>query len=197
MTNSLSFQQLAVLTLRDPRTAGEIVLSWNLSKEALWTAIALVGVIVTILAGISNMVMPLPAPLETIGQSPFLYLAIAIGGFLATVHAVYWTGRMLGGRGELHEFMVLLLWLQTLRAVAQAVILTALIVAPMLGSFIALFVGVATLWVFVNFINVGLRFDSLWRSVFVLIVGAIAFMVGLSFLLSLLGVSAVGVPLNV
>lgn len=197
MTDTISFQQLALLTLRDPKAAGQVVLSWNLSKEATWTAIALVGVIVTILAGISNMILPLPVPLQAIGQSPFLYLVIAIGGFLATVHAVYWTGRMMGAQGALQDLMVLFLWLQVLRAAAQALILTALILAPAIGSFIALFVGVATLWIMVNFIDLGLQLQSLWRAVFVQVVGAIAFMVGLSFLLSFLGVSAVGVPLNV
>ena len=104
---------------------------------------------------------------------------------------------MMGGRGELYDFMTLLLWLQVLRTAAQALILASLFLVPVLGGFLSLFVFVATLWIFINFISVGLQLDSLWRAVFVLIVGAVAFMIGLSFLLSLIGVSAVGVPSNV
>lgn len=197
MTQSLSLPDLALLTLRDPKAAGQIVLRWNLSGEALWVAIGLVSVVGTMLSTLSHMIMPLPAPFDIVGQNPFLYLVIAIGGFLATVLAIFWTGRMLGGQGSLQDLMALLVWLQGLRTLAQAVILTAFFILPGLGSLVALFVGAATLWIFVNFIAVGLRLDSLWRAVAVLIVGALAFMVGLSFLLSLIGVSAVGVPFDV
>lgn len=197
MTQPLSLPDLAVLTLRDPQAAAQIVLGWKLPREALWTAIFLVGVIVTILFSLGNIVMPLPAPLQSLGTSPFIYLVIAVGGFVATVLAVFWTGRMMGGRGELYDFMTLLLWLQVLRTAAQALILASLFLVPVLGGFLSLFVFVATLWIFINFISVGLQLDSLWRAVFVLIVGAVAFMIGLSFLLSLIGVSAVGVPSNV
>ena len=197
MTHALSLPELALLTLRDPKEGARIVLGWKLSREALWTAIFLVGVFTTILSTLGQLIMPLPEPMQALGNRPFVYLVIAVGGFIATVLAVYWTGRMLGGQGDLYDFMTLLLWLQVMRTAAQAFILVALLIAPVLGSFIALFVGVATIWIFVNFISVGLQLDSLWRAVFVLILGAIAFVVGLSFLLSLIGVSAVGVPFNV
>ena len=62
MTQPLSLPDLAVLTLRDPQAAAQIVLGWKLPREALWTAIFLVGVIVTILFSLGNIVMPLPAP---------------------------------------------------------------------------------------------------------------------------------------
>lgn len=197
MTQPMSLPDLAVLTLRDPQAAARIVLGWKLSREALWTAILLTGVVVTILFSLGNLVMPLPAPLQALGTSPFIYLVIAVGGFVATVLAVFWTGRMMGGRGDLYDFMTLLLWLQVLRTAAQAAILAALFLVPVLGGFLSLFVFVATLWIFINFISVGLQLDSLWRAVFVLIVGALAFMIGLSFLLSLIGVTATGVPPNV
>ncbi|ABG32232.1 hypothetical protein RD1_2690 [Roseobacter denitrificans OCh 114] len=193
----MSFPDLAVLTLRDPKSAAQVVLSWNLPREALWTAIALISVVVTILSTLSNMIIPVPPPLNGIVGNPFLYCAIAAGGFIATVYAIYWTGRILGGEGSIEDMMILLLWLQALRAGAQVVVLISLILAPVLASFLVLFIGVATLWVFVHFINAGLRLNSLLRAVGVLFLGAVALMAILTFLLSMIGVSAVGVPLNV
>ena len=197
MTKPVSFSDLALLTVRDPKSAAEIVLDWNVPREALWTAIALISVVVTILSTLSNMIIPVPPPLNGIVGNPLLYCAIAAGGFIATVYAVYWTGRMLGGEGRIEEMMILLLWLQALRAVAQVAVLIALILAPVLASFLVLFIGVATLWVFVHFINAGLRLNSMMRAIAVLFLGAVALMAVLTFLLSMIGVSAVGVPMNV
>ncbi len=197
MTRTTDLPQLALLTLRDPQAAAEVVLGWNLSKEALWTAIALVSVIVTFLSSLSNLILPVPAPLSAIVGNPFMYFIIAAGGFVATVHAIYWTGRMMGGQGRIEDLMVLLLWLQAMRAAAQVGVIVLLVIAPIFASLLVLFIGVATLWIFINFISIGLQLNSVVRAVVILIVGALVLVVGLSFLLSLIGVSAVGVPLGV
>lgn len=197
MNKKINFPDLAWLTLKDPRAAAAVVLQWHPSREALWTGVALISVIVTLFSTLSNMMFPVPAPLQAIVGSPFVYLVVAGGGFVATVYATYWTGRLLGGAGEIEDLMLLLLWLQALRAAAQVVVLICLLIAPFLAPFIVLFVAVATLWIFVHFINAGLRLNSLMRAVVVMVVGAVALVAGLTFLLSLLGISAVGVPLNV
>lgn len=197
MTHTPTFPELAVLTLRDPLAASQVILGWNMPKEALWTAIALVSVVITILSTLSNMLFPVPAPLSVIVGNPFVYFVVAAGGFVATVHAIYWTGRMLGGRGAVEDLMVLLLWLQALRATAQVGVLVLLILAPAVATLMVLVVAVATLWIFVHFISVGLQLNSIFRAVVVLFVGAAVLITGLSFFMSLIGVSALGVPPNV
>ena len=197
MTPSPTLPELALITLRDPRAASAVILSWDVPKEAIWTAIALVSVIVTILSTLSNMLFPVPAPLSVIVGNPFVYFMVVAGGFVATVHAIYWTGRMMGGRGPVEDLMVLLLWLQALRATAQVGVLIMLILAPVFASFLVLFVAAATLWVFVHFISVGLQLNSVLRAVVVLFVGAAVLIIGVSFFLSLIGISALGVTPNV
>lgn len=197
MTVTTNFPQLALLTLRDPSAAARIILDWQMPREAIWTAIALVSVVVTMLSTLSNMLFPTPAPLDVLISSPFIYFIIAAGGFVLSAYAIYWTGRMLGGQGAPEDLLVLLLWLQAMRAGAQLVVLLLLLLAPALASFFVLFVAAATMWIFVHFISIGLRLNSLLRALFVLIIGAAILVVGLTFLLSLIGVSAVGVPLNV
>ncbi|WP_227268094.1 YIP1 family protein [Roseobacter weihaiensis] len=197
MTQTTTFPELALLTLRDPRAAAEIILGWNISREALWTAIALVSVIVTILSTLSNLAFPVPAPLNAVVGNPLMYFIVAAGGFVATVYAVYWTGMMLGGRGTVEDLMLLILWLQALRAAAQVAVLLTLLVAPVLASFLVLFVAVATLWIFVQFISIGLHLESILRALVVLVISAVALVAGLSFLLSLIGFTPVGGPPNV
>lgn len=197
MTRTPPFPELALLTLRDPHAAAQIILGWNLSREAIWTAVALVSVLVTILSTLSNMLSPVDDPLRAMVSAPFIYFLIAAGGFIATVHAIYWTGRMLGGRGQIDDLMVLLLWLQALWATAQAAVLVCVLIAPILATFLLLFVALATIWVFVHFISIGLQLNSLTRAVVVLIVGTLALIIGTGFMLSLIGVSTVGVSPSV
>ncbi|MEO9652890.1 MAG: YIP1 family protein [Roseobacter sp.] len=197
MKNTTDFPKLALLTLRDPNAASKIILGWNLSREAIWTSIALVCVIVTILSTVTNMIFPVPPLVEKFVGNSLLVLAITAGGFIATAYCVFWVGRRLGGSGNFEDLLTLLLWLQVVRATAQLCILIALIIAPVLASFLALFVAVATLWVLVHFIRIGLNLESLMRAAFVLIASAIALLAASSFLLIVLGVSPGGVPLNV
>lgn len=197
MTPTASLPQLGLLTLRDPKAASEIILSWHLPKEAIWTAIGLVSVIITILSTVSNMLFPVPPPLNVLVSNPFVYFLVAAGGLIASIYVVFWTGRILGGDGRIEELTVLLLWLQAMRAAAQGAVLILLIVAPVLASFLVLFVLVATFWISLHFINAALRFQSLGKSALVLIAAALALVAGLSIFLSMLGISTVGVPLNV
>ncbi|MEM9578357.1 MAG: YIP1 family protein [Pseudomonadota bacterium] len=197
MTHGTNLPQLALLTVRDPASAAAVVLGWKLPKEAIWTAVALVSVIITMLSTLSNVIFPVPAPLNAFVGNPFIYFGVAFGGFVATVYAIFWVGRMLGGQGTIEDLMVLLLWLQAIRAAAQIAILLFLIIAPVMASFLVLFVAVATLWIFVQFINVGLQLNSFLRAVAVLVIGVVVLIAGVSFLLSLIGFSALGVPSNV
>ena len=197
MTSAMSFPQLAVLTLRAPQEAASYIMRQNLPPEFLWTALALVAILNTIMSTLSNMLVPVPPPLDTIVASPFVFSTIVAGGLLLTVYAMYWTGRMMGGRGEVNDLLALIIWLQVLRSVAQAAVLALLIAVPYLASVMVLVAAAATIWIFVNFVSAGLRFNSLVKALVVVIVGGIALMIGLTLFLSVIGVTAVGVPANV
>ena len=84
-----------------------------------------------------------------------------------------------------------------MRAVAQAAVVVLLVLAPAVASLLVLLIAMATLWVFINFISIGLHLESMTRAVVVLLLGALLLVVGLSFFLSLTGLSGLGVSLNV
>ena len=194
MTARLTLPELGLLTLREPKAASEIILRWNLSKEAIWTSIGLVSVLATILSTLSNMLFPVPAPLGVLAANPFIYFLITAGGFVLMAQAVFWTGRMMGGQGRIEDLMVLLVWLQAMRIAAQAMVMVLLLIMPALASMFVIFVMLASLWVFVHFINAALRLESLGRAVLVLFVAALIVIASATLILSILGVSTVGVP---
>jgi hypothetical protein len=197
MTMAITLPQLAVLTVRNPKEAATYILGQNLPREALWMALVLVAILNTILSSLSDMLVPVPPPLDAIIANPFVFFVIVAGGLLLTVYAIYWAGRMMGGQGGIEDLLALIVWLQVLRSVAQAAVMVTLVVAPYLASFLVLIVGAATIWIFVNFVNAGLHFNSLIRALVVVIIGGIALMIGLTVFLSVIGVTAVGVPASV
>lgn len=197
MISDVNWRALAVQTLRDPKSAAAEIMSWQIPRTELWMAAAVVAILSTFMSTLSNAMMPVPEPIAGLVDSPFTLFMIIAGGFLVTVHAIFWTGRMLGGSDDMDDLLALLVWMQVLRAVAQVLILLTVLLMPFLASFFVLFVGIATLWVFLNFISVGLQLNSLLRALLVLIAGAVAMSLGFSILFSMIGVSALGVPANV
>ncbi|GFE48253.1 hypothetical protein So717_00060 [Roseobacter cerasinus] len=194
---TVNWPQLALQTLRDPQSAAAEIMAWQIPRPVLWMAAALIAIISTFMSTLSNMVMPVPEQLQALISSPFTMLMIVAGGFFLTVHALFWSGRAFGGSEDMSDLLALLVWMQTLRVGAQAVIVVTMLLVPVLASFLVLFVGVATIWVFVNFISVGLNLNSLLRAVLVLVMGGLAMSVGLALILSMLGLNGLGVPSNV
>lgn len=188
----LDWRGLAVTSVRYPAQGARILLSLEVPARVLWTALALVAVLNTLLFTLSNILMPGPTPLPVVLTSPFVYLALVLGGLTLTVYSIFWTGRLLGGKGELADVMVLVVWLQALRVAVQAVALVLLLVAPLLSGLLVLAAGLIGVWMMVHFVNEAHRLNSLGRAAGVLIASLLAIVVGLSVLLSLIGGPIVG-----
>ncbi|WP_299827536.1 YIP1 family protein [uncultured Roseobacter sp.] len=197
MISTVNWPQLALLTVRAPKEAAAIIMSWQLPRKELWMAAALVAILSTFMSTLSNMLLPVPEPLAGMVNNPFTLFMIVAGGFVVTVHALFWTGRAMGGSDDMSDLLALLVWLQILRLAAQVLVLLSVLLIPVLAGFLVLIVGIATIWIFLNFISVGLQLNSLMKALFVLLAGAVAMSLGFSLLLSLIGVSALGVPANV
>ncbi len=197
MTAPATLTSMMLLTLRAPGEAAAVILSRPWPRDALWSAVVVISVVNTWLATLSNYIFPVPEQLQTFLASPFLYFTLIAGGFVLMVHALFWTGRMLGGAETMGDLLTLMIWLQVMRTVAQAVMIVLILVSPVLASFVMLFVGVATLWIFMHFLNIGLKLNSMMRAFGVLIVGTMGLLLSLSILFSIIGVAAIGVPPNV
>ena len=197
MMSAVNWPNLAILTLRDPKAAAAEIMAWQIPRDILWTGVVLVAIINTILSTVSDMLFPIPSPLDGIMANPLTLFAIAAVGFVATIYVLFWSGRLFGAKGGMDDLLVLLLWLQFLRAGAQVAVLVTLMVAPFLATILVLVIGIATIWIFLNFVNIGLHLNSMVRAVMVMGAGVIALALGLSMLFSLIGVDFIGVPSNV
>jgi Na+/melibiose symporter-like transporter len=191
--SATNWRDLVVETIRRPASAARTIVTFNPPPEALWIALALVGVLNTILFTLTNIVVPGPSTLPAALTSPLVILMIVIGGLILSALALYLAGRALGGAGPLRDILLLMIWLQAMRFLAQAVTLVMLFVAPIFAVVFVMAVNLLSIWILLHFINAVHHLESLIRSAGVLI----AAIVGLSLALSLLGMSILGSIVNV
>ncbi len=188
---------LGQLTLRDPRTAARTIIAQALPRDVLWTALALVaaintGVIVVLLA-----LSPPGVPLPDYFNAPLALFVLLAGTSVVFVHAIYWGGLALGGKGALNDVLALVVWLLALRAVAQLGVMVLTLLLPLLALVASLVIAVWGIWIMLNFIAEALTLPSLMHAIAVLIIASVGLVLGLGLLLSFFGLGAQGVASNV
>ena len=189
----MTFKDLAALareTLRDPRGTGERLIALNLGLPVLWTALALASVLSALLFSINMAIFPAAFPMPGLFFNPILYAVVLAGGMVISMHLLTWMGTMLGGRGSLAQVTVLLVWLQYLRLAAQVGLLALTMIMPPLGMMATIVVAFYSLWLLLNFLDVAHGFGSIAKALVLLLMTAVGIVVGLSFLLALIGVPA-------
>ncbi|MBB3995831.1 hypothetical protein GGR95_003495 [Sulfitobacter undariae] len=196
MINTEALKDLALETVQDPRSAARKIMSFNLSRDVLWSGLILSGVANSIIFSLSLLTTD-TTMLPALFRNPLMFFALITGLLVLTVHAFYWTGRALGGQGSFGDLLALLVWLQALRAVAQAVMFVFLLISPLLGQLFSMMVGVLGLWITVNFVAEALRFPRLLHAFGVLVLAAVGMVFGLAVLIGLIGIAALGVPASV
>lgn len=192
--NFAHWRDLAVLSVRNPAQAARDLMAMGLPRDTLWTALALVAVLNTILFSLSRVIAPGPSPFPAILNSPIVYFLLVVVGLVLTIYALFWVGRGLGGKGSLDDVMVLVIWLQVLRVVVQAATMVLLLTIPILSALLVLASAIIGMYMLVHFINQAHRLESNGRSIGVLIAAMVAIVLGLSLILSLIGAPMGGVP---
>lgn len=194
---SAALWQLALDTIRDPRDAARRILSMDLPASALWTALALAVVLNAGLFGLSNELSPPPADVPVGAVSPVPFALFLLAGVAATVFALFHVGRILGGEARFHGILALLVWLQFLRVLVQAALLVLVPLVPFLAALVVIGAAVIGFWILLNFIDVAEGYESLFKSLGVLVLSVLAMAFGLSLLLALFGGPFIGVSGNV
>ncbi|WP_370401421.1 Yip1 family protein [Sulfitobacter sp. JB4-11] len=185
---------LVQTTLRQPRLAAEMIMGLGLKRDVLWTALALGAalhaLVLQLVLSVSEPAMPLPGYMSM----PLVLFVLIAGVMVIYVHALHWAARALGGKGELWDMLAVIVWLQLLRATAQLILLVVSLAMPLLGMVLALVVGVWGLWILFNFIAAAGRLPTAGHGIAVVVMAAVGLVLGLSIFLSLIGLSAQGVP---
>lgn len=192
-------KELVVQTVKDPRGAAEWVLAQQVERSVLWMALVLATALNALLFGVSNFLFPtnMEMPLAGLFSNPLLYATVQGGGLVITIFVLTWVGGMMGGRGSLDDVLIVLTWLQFMRVLAQALVIGVGVILPALGGVLSLAILVLSIWILLHFINAAHGFGSLGKAFLVLFLAALGVSFGISIILTLIGVSAGGIPADV
>jgi hypothetical protein len=188
---------LARLTLTNPRAAGQQVIDLSLDRDVWWSALALVAafnaVFLQLLVATADPMVQLPSYFG----APLVAFVLIAGMMVVYVHALYWSGLALGGKGRLDDLLALIVWLQILRTCFQMVIILLSVAAPPAAALATVAVFVWGVWVLLTFLMTALNLSSHGHALVVVVVGLIGLILGLGILLALMGLLAQGTQAHV
>lgn len=189
--------QRAIETFTAPQAVIVWLQSLELPRNAMWLAVGLITTLNALVFGMSNIVLPDEGALPIIFTSPLLFGIITGTGFILTIFALFYVGRTFGGLGSLDTVLVCLIWLQSLRLVVQFGLSMVMLLSPTLSVLLAFVASLIGFWILVNFIKEFHGFASLFKATLVMIASGFTVVLGLIFVLSLLGPDTLGVTANV
>jgi hypothetical protein len=206
MIGSMPIGQLIVLSLQNPGQAARHVIDLRMPRDVLWTMLVLACALNAILFWASVSLTPPPPPLDmpdvvlelpAFLKSPILVFIFSAGGMVLMIHLLHWVGSIMGGDGELGDMLSAFVWMQVLRLMAQLGTVVLLVVSPPVASLYGIVVAVISLWITVNFINQGANLGSNLKTIGLLMVVFVGFVVGLSLLLAVTGLAPMVLNQNV
>lgn len=148
MTLAARIAALAELTLRDPGQATRALLAEGVPLPARTLGLLLVSVLSAVLASVQlgALTEPVDPLIAAMTASPFraaLVQWLILGLSVLMIHGV---GRFLGGRGNLPDAMLIMVWLQFLLLGPQLLQLVADLISPELAGIIGLVALGLFLW---------------------------------------------------
>ncbi len=191
------FLNLAWQSVVAPREVAALLLSIRPSREALGTAFALVVVMNALVFAGSLLVTPPSDALAPALGDPMLFMVFMAFSLVAMTLALTWAGRALGGTGRMEEVALLIIWLQALRVLVQTGLLVLLPLSATLSAFVVMAASALGIWILLNFIAEVHELDGLGKAALVLVFGVLGMALGLTLILSLLGITPYGVTSNV
>jgi len=185
---------LILRSFTEPATAAQEVFARRFDRGTLWSALLLVSVLSVLMIALTNVLIGVPPEVEeaVIQISPFAFAMVLGSSLVILVFALYFVGQMLGGTGHFPESLLCVIWLQVLSMALQLVQLFVMLIFPPLVGIVSLAGLGLILYALLHFINVLHGFDSLMKSLGTFVVSLIGIAFGLSFILTLIGVSAQG-----
>lgn len=165
--------------VRDPRRNAQRIVGWPLPERTVLLALILVSALsvlglyaASLLAGLEAEFLP----------QPFVLALMQVGSMLLLAAVLAQAGRMFGGRGDFAGALRIIVWIQLLMVLLQAVQLIAMLVLPPLAGLLSLGSVVAICWISTGLVAGLHGFQSLPLT-FLGILGA---MLVVGFVLSLL-----------
>lgn len=175
---------MARFTLQSPRQGARMVMKADVPVPARWIALVLAAILSALLAHVSFGLMPaeVRAQMGQSMQNPVGTAAFQAVLMLVVAHLMQWVGRWFGGKGSFADALMLMVWLQFILLVLQAIQIIVQVVLPPLTDVVAMLSVVIFLWLVTNFIAELHGFSSVGKT----FLGVLGVMLALGFALALL-----------
>lgn len=187
-----TWSDLFARSLRDPADAAETVLAVPVERAHLYMGVLLCACIGTLLNW-SFVTYLLPAFVPDLPDGaiqpapPMVNVLISAGGLILFANIVTWVGRAMGGQGELHDMLSLVVWQQIVLLALQAAGYLLMAALPLVSTIYLLIVLFIYVRMVVQFIRVGHRLESSGAAFAVLFVAIVGIVLALSVLATLVG----------
>jgi hypothetical protein len=179
---------LAQLSLQDPRAATRALLAMDVPLSARSLGLLLMAVLSAVLMQIGFLIMPPGVdPLANFfAASPFRTAAVQWLILVLSVLFIHRIGRIFGGRGNLADTLLIVVWMQCLMLFVQAVLLVVLLIAPPFAALLNLGGLVFFFWVMTGLVAELYGFTSRGAVLAVFLAASFAFAVVLVTVLALI-----------
>ncbi|ETX16732.1 hypothetical protein OCH239_01655 [Roseivivax halodurans JCM 10272] len=188
------FLSLAWQSVTAPRDVARLLLSLRLGTEVVLTAFALVVVLQTIFVALSAQIMPPDPAVASILSQPIVFLAILSTVLCVMILALTFAGRGLGGVAQVRDVGVLIVWVQGLDVLVQAVLVVTAPLLPGLAAMISLLATGVGLWILINFLAEAQGFEGVGKAALSVLLAVTGLALGASLFLSLTGATTGIVP---
>lgn len=179
-------------SLVDPRGAARQIIDLKIPKPALWNSVLLVVIMSVLLTYGTLIIAGQETGILELAGSPIIFVFYMVAQLVLLVFAMYWTGKALGGTGALDDIVVLIVWLQTLWLLAQIIQTVVLVFAPNASTLIGFASIIYGIWIMINFISESHGFPNWVKGALTLLLAVLGVIIGIAILLSVIGVSSIG-----
>ncbi len=177
-------------TFRNPRAAARRLIAFGPPIEARWIGLALVSVLAVLETRLAILAMPLsqPSPIFFIVSDPWTGVPVQFLSLLLVAAAMAFIGRLFGGQGTFPDALLLVVWLEFLLTLAQAVQLFALLLIPPVGVLVAFAALVMFVWLLAQFIAALHGFTNIAMVIFGMVVSFFLIITAIAILLTVFGI---------
>ncbi len=181
------FKPLFRLMLTRPKKAGALMIDLGVPSQALWMALTLISVSVSLLA--SGLLHMVPLPDVEMGllvrnslpyTSPLLFALANWGNAALSVFIFLWIGRIFGGTGQIHDILSVIVLLQGTAVIVLTGLVAVGFILPLISSILMLGVAFWAIWAMICLMDVAHGFQNIGKAIGTFFVAAIGVPMGLS-----------------
>ncbi len=181
-------------SLTEPAEMAGKVIAMRPDPAAMWTAVALMAILNVLFLAFMQFLSPVPVAMqqEAIQLPPFALTALIWMLLVLWILTTSYIGRLLGGQGDLHSTLTLMVWFHCVNLTLEAGQLLLMIISPYLAALASVIMFGALIWCIMNFINVLHGFENLLKSVVTLALSVFAMGLIAGLILVLFGITPGG-----